>query len=355
MFTSQLSSHLSIDFDASKLERFVYRVQTMYPENPFHNFYHSCAVLQMAHHILYSTQRGQQLTPDLQLACLVAAFCHDIGHRGYTNGFENHLASGAAEHESARMEKMHVHLTVQLLWGEDDTAAILGKMPKQRQNEMRKQICEAIMGTDMKLHGVFVGDQALQRLCKEDAFFVQGVVKVSDLSSQTYGETQAQEWGRRITQEFNNQVLWEDAYGFEKCTVPYCATEVDFFKGQQFFVSKLAMPLWETFCKAAPEMEPRMKQLQVNNNVYSELARKTDSAALFKAAQRRSRQVDVQPCAVVPAPPPPPADLKKQTVVSAEEVAVVIKVPDAPLLLAKVASVLAVGLAVQVWLHSARM
>ncbi|KAH9246821.1 hypothetical protein BASA81_015599 [Batrachochytrium salamandrivorans] len=282
-------------YTLQQLSGFISKVQLGYPENPFHNFYHATAVLQNAHIVITTTNRGRSLSPELKLACLLAAFCHDIGHRGFTNTFEHNRALLTHSQLDSVLEKMHVSLTTQLLLECD----------MEITSRMRKVICEAIMGTDMKLHSSFVGQVASQRLQLDDDFLVSGIVKLSDLSSQTYGFDQAELWGRRITQEFNNQVMWEDALGMDKPSVPFCELEHDFYSGQVFFIKTFALPLWETVCQVCPELVFKQQQLGANLSMYAAKASNPSLLSLteeFKPT-RRTRNKPPTPQPVVFTPP----------------------------------------------------
>lgn len=296
------SASSSSRYTPQQLSSFIAKVQLGYPENPFHNFYHATAVLHNAHVVLSTTRRGQSLSGELKLACALAAFCHDIGHRGFTNTFEHNRAlltspSSLSPQADSVLEKMHVSLTTQLL----------AECGMEISPKMRQVICDAIMGTDMTLHSSFVGQVASQRLLLDDDFLVSGIVKVSDLSSQTYAFAQAELWGRRISQEFNNQVVWEDALGMAKPTVPFCERERDFYSGQVFFIKTFALPLWETVCQVCPELVARQHQLGANLSTYA--AKASHHAAAeedFKPPRRTPSRPPVQSPPPPPTPPTPP-------------------------------------------------
>lgn len=72
---------------------FIRHVRTLYnPNNTFHNFNHAISVSHLSFQLLY---RGAEKYFDSKgaIALLVAGLCHDIGHRGNNNAFEEETNS----------------------------------------------------------------------------------------------------------------------------------------------------------------------------------------------------------------------------------------------------------------------
>eukprot|EP00741_Cyanophora_paradoxa_P004135 tig00000769_g4016.t1 len=112
----RLDAHFGIT--RAVLRPFLSAVRQMYAPAPFHSFQHALDVC----HCMYVMirllcNRRRYLAPEDQLACIVAALCHDLSHPGTTNIFQREsqspvfLAYGAV----STLEKMHLHCALQLL------------------------------------------------------------------------------------------------------------------------------------------------------------------------------------------------------------------------------------------------
>jgi len=84
---------------------------------------------------------------------LIAALCHDIDHPGHTNAFEvNSMSELAIRHnDDAVLERHHAHTTFQLLLREPE-AALFASLPASDLKQVRKNILEGILATDMSKH-----------------------------------------------------------------------------------------------------------------------------------------------------------------------------------------------------------
>lgn len=71
----------SFRIPVDKLVNFVCCLSREYNPNPFHNFVHGFTVFHASFYTLVNSSARGILLPVDQLAMLVAAICHDVGHR----------------------------------------------------------------------------------------------------------------------------------------------------------------------------------------------------------------------------------------------------------------------------------
>ena len=78
----------SLSISEHRLATFLCRVEAGYVDNPYHSRVHAAGVLQMMHLLMRNglVQTGV-LDSITELACYMAACCHDHGHLGLTNDF----------------------------------------------------------------------------------------------------------------------------------------------------------------------------------------------------------------------------------------------------------------------------
>lgn len=73
----------ALGLDATRLQAFLRRVEAMYEHpNSYHNAIHAADVVQSLGCFLLDDGMAQRLSPAEQLALVLAAACHDVGHPG---------------------------------------------------------------------------------------------------------------------------------------------------------------------------------------------------------------------------------------------------------------------------------
>jgi len=92
----------------------------------------------------------------VNLALLVAAFCHDVNHTGRTNIFEVNSGSELATlyHDRAVLEQHHAAYTFRIL--KKDSCNIFANVKADDYKELRKLMIANILATDMKEHFDFM-------------------------------------------------------------------------------------------------------------------------------------------------------------------------------------------------------
>eukprot|EP01138_Halocafeteria_seosinensis_P000408 gb/GECG01000421.1/.p1 GENE.gb/GECG01000421.1/~~gb/GECG01000421.1/.p1 ORF type:complete len:1062 (+),score=145.17 gb/GECG01000421.1/:1-3186(+) len=155
-----------------KFISFVDRVESLYHENPFHNFYHSVSVLHAAFMMVCKTKAFRCLSFLDILGVLIAALCHDIDHPGHSQAYEINIRSALAirHNDDAVLERHHAHMTFETLHRED--CNILGNLSRSEYQHVRKVIITGILGTDMSKHFSLI-----QKLSERAAAFSEKVAE----------------------------------------------------------------------------------------------------------------------------------------------------------------------------------
>jgi hypothetical protein len=153
MFRS-LSALEELKIREEVLHSFIANVRLSYRPNPFHNFNHAFSVAHVSWMLFMEAGMSSTLSPLEMLACLLAAYCHDIDHPGNNNAFEVRTGSDLAllYSDDAVLERHHVHMTFRLLREEGGDSNILGNLAEAQYQEAREVIIKTILATDMSRH-----------------------------------------------------------------------------------------------------------------------------------------------------------------------------------------------------------
>ena len=138
--------------ERAQLLAFFFDLGEHYPRsNPFHNFCHALDVTSGTYICLRQLGAGALLSPLQQLALLLAAAGHDVGHPGTTNAAEARAQSTLFQRHGATstLEKHHAELTLALT-EKHQLLASLGGGPSEAEAAI-DLIRYAIMGTDIAL------------------------------------------------------------------------------------------------------------------------------------------------------------------------------------------------------------
>lgn len=70
-----------VGLNATKLLKFLTYIDSLYSDVPYHNSMHALQVLWATHSLLHSSNLICLLPPLYVVAIMVAAACHDVGHK----------------------------------------------------------------------------------------------------------------------------------------------------------------------------------------------------------------------------------------------------------------------------------
>mmetsp|Transcript_3829 Transcript_3829/g.6935 ORF Transcript_3829/g.6935 Transcript_3829/m.6935 type:complete len:570 (+) Transcript_3829:70-1779(+) len=190
-----------------KLEIFFNHVEEKYSKtNAYHNAIHAADVMQTAY-MLLAHLRFSELE---NLAALMAAACHDVGHPGVTNDFRIKDADDDAITYSDRSinEYMHCAMTYRILRRED--CNYLEVLSADQWSSVRKFVVGIILSTDMALH--FSQLQKLRTMIDtkgedisnfdDSPLVLETLVHSSDISAVGKPRHLALQWTDRVLEEF---------------------------------------------------------------------------------------------------------------------------------------------------------
>ncbi|KAF4033438.1 3'5'-cyclic nucleotide phosphodiesterase [Phytophthora infestans] len=202
---------------SDKFSAFSTNVANYYRSNPFHNFQHAFQVM-VAMHIMLRTECRRYFSGLEIFAMLIASLCHDIDHPGNNNDFELKMLSPMAltHNDDAVLERHHCRVTFIIL--NHKSAKILQHLDHERHKRVRHLIISCILATDMSKHfeKCKILEGLTRRQLSEKRLLLMGIlVRAADLSHYLLPFSQAQEWGARLLDEFQNQAATEAEHGVQ--------------------------------------------------------------------------------------------------------------------------------------------
>jgi len=253
------------------LQTFGIKVCAEYLPNPFHNSSHAWSVLQASNHMLITlgTEATSLLGKVDILALLVAALCHDLGHPGTNNLFQQKICSPLAlrYNDVSILENHHAAMTFELLSKNPD-ANVLANLCQKDFRAARRTICRSILSTDLSVH-----ERDLARLrtrqtkpfAKESdedrELVVSAMLHAADLSNPCRGAALAEKWARLLAQEFLLQTEQEASEGIGVSGFMLngyqASTEI-------FFITTFVKPLWDTMAVLFPPLDFYVAEIQKN-------------------------------------------------------------------------------------------
>lgn len=268
----------SINLDA--FNRFLEKVKANYLNNPFHNFYHGFTVFHSSYVLLNIPKVLEVLNSEETLAIMIAALCHDVGHRGYTNVYEMNVLSDISitYNDKSVLENYHTSLAFRILQESDSN--IISHLPREGYRYIRKIIIECILSTDMTKHFPLIANHTarfkeavenpigtLEEDCLHLACFI---VHSCDIGHPTKELNVYCKWSKLVCEEFSNQYNQEIKNGL-------VATEFmkglgdpkSYYKNEVGFLSVIVKPLWECYkLWIEDETQEYLDNLHNNLSVY---------------------------------------------------------------------------------------
>ena len=139
---------------------FLWRCQYYYSRhnNPFHNFLHGVTVCHAAYYFLNNVPQLGEIQNHQKLGFLTACLGHDLDHRGKNNAYEVSSTSRLAIRyfDNSPLENHHAATLFKIL-NYDDSRIFLDVADDQMA-EIKKNMIENILATDMKHHMSIVAD-----------------------------------------------------------------------------------------------------------------------------------------------------------------------------------------------------
>ncbi|KAL4441504.1 hypothetical protein ABPG77_002008 [Micractinium sp. CCAP 211/92] len=242
--------------------------EAYHPHNPYHNSSHAADVTQALGAMLAADDFASQLSDLEQLAVIIAAAIHDVGHPGVNNDFLIRTQSEAAVayNDQSINENMHAAAGFKLLAKKENN--FLSRLPAEDFRAVRRLVIRIILSTDMARHHDSVEDfTASLRLWGPDlrawapdkrAVALQLLVHAADISNPARPLRFSSQWGRKVHEEFFAQGDKESALGLPvsaicdrgRASVP---------QSQLTFIEYVVRPCFSALAEFAPNFVSRVQ------------------------------------------------------------------------------------------------
>ena len=266
-----------LNIDSSMLARYIAEIGKNYHDRPFHNLQHSACVSHFTFKLLTCTEAIEKLTKYQQFSILIGAVVHDVDHPGNTNLFEINSASELAlrYNDYAVLENHHCSTAFRLM--RKPNMQVLSTLSKTIANDIRKMIISCVMATDMAVHFELIAETNLKAKdgidfneLKDQTFVGKILLHAADLSNPVRPFHMTREWARRISLEFNDQVIREQALGMPVLGFMMTPDEKAFCRNETGFSSFVVLPMWKAVSGLYPQLTFLVDQLEDNVRVWKE-------------------------------------------------------------------------------------
>mmetsp|Transcript_74799 Transcript_74799/g.173273 ORF Transcript_74799/g.173273 Transcript_74799/m.173273 type:complete len:518 (+) Transcript_74799:112-1665(+) len=300
---NNLFSTFAIDQD--KAHRFLERAASKYASQdavPYHNNLHAADATQSVHALLGDIGFANFLDNLSGLTLVLSAAIHDMGHDGRSNNFHINVQDDLAltYNDRSILENFHVSQAFRILTAEHD-ANILSSLDQCQYVEARKQIIEAVLGTDMAHHFLHVGNfkAVSQRLEDDPLSWVEdtegaNILRVmtlhaADTSTPAKPPEISDQWTENLRTEFFRQGDLEKELGLP--VSPLCDRETVMFASSQVgFMQFIVKPTFELFVDMTPKMSGViLQEVEANLKVWLERKEKEAEAAAEAAVSPSTR------------------------------------------------------------------
>lgn len=263
-------------------QQFLYKVRLNYLNNAFHNFFHGFSVLHSAYFLLNLPKINEIFNNQEIFSILVAALCHDLGHRGYTNLYESNISSELAltYNDISILENYHTSLTFKLI--NENDSNIFKNISKDTVRYVRKIIIECILSTDMMKHFPLIGTHTdrFKQISQnpigsldQDCVHLSGfIVHCCDIGHPTKVLKVYKKWSKLVCEEFSNQYTQEIANNLPPTEfMKGLSNPSSYYKNEIGFLSIIVKPLWECFTLwASSSIDECMNNLNENIRHYQD-------------------------------------------------------------------------------------
>ena len=222
---SRLGFFTEFKIDNDTFISFLWRCNYYYTRNnnPFHNFLHAITVTHGGFYFLTQVKElSDMLTSHKKLAFITSCLGHDLDHRGKNNAFEVSSGSELAIRyfDKSPLENHHAATLFKILKIQDSD--IFVDVPNDKLKEIKLNIIENILATDMKVHFPMLANfkekvaSQSHLICKitmtigTDSNILEATkmfTHCADLSGSCKERLISERWSHLVNQEFIEQVI----------------------------------------------------------------------------------------------------------------------------------------------------
>ncbi|KAI9188461.1 uncharacterized protein BJ171DRAFT_420001 [Polychytrium aggregatum] len=260
-----------------KLLTYALTIRRNYRDNAYHNFTHAVAV---SHAIYYLAKTGisrKYLEEIEEFSMLLAAFNHDIDHRGTNNAFQKSAHTALADfYSTSTMERHHFNHAMTIL--NTPHHNIFERLSPNEYQRCLKTFEHGILATDLALY--FKNRKPTEALegCYNKADsqhreLLRGLIMTcSDLSSMTKRWEGSQHTADQVYSEFFEQGDKERALGLPFSSPLMDRSNTSKIPKMQFeFYGAIVAPAFALLAKLVPEVQPLYDSVLANQSRWKVL------------------------------------------------------------------------------------
>uniref|UniRef100_A0A182J7G4 Phosphodiesterase n=1 Tax=Anopheles atroparvus TaxID=41427 RepID=A0A182J7G4_ANOAO len=261
-----------------KLARFVLLVQKGYRDTPYHNWWHAFSVAHFAYTLMKNLRLIERgiITKMQGFSFLIAAFCHDLDHRGISNSYQTQTSSPLARlysSEGSVNERHHLSQAICIL--NDSSSKILDGLSTTEFKECIDYLRELILATDLANHFRIL--PRLKRLRAENLaeganqrLLLSLMITCCDLNDQIKSWNTVQHVAHLVYAEFFAEGDLEKQMGLrpnammdrKKACIPMLQIE---------FLTTVIRPTFEILVQIFPETSPFLDTIDSNRAQWEQV------------------------------------------------------------------------------------
>ncbi|XP_073768492.1 dual 3',5'-cyclic-AMP and -GMP phosphodiesterase 11A isoform X2 [Danio rerio] len=266
--------------DYETLCRWLLTVRKNYRMVLYHNWRHAFNVCQCMFSMLTTAGFQETLTEMETLALIVGCICHDLDHRGTNNAFQAKTGSALSllYGTSATLEHHHFNHAVMILQSEGHN--IFSNLSSHEYGELMQLLKQSILATDLTLY--FQNRNSFFELVnkgeynwnvKEHREMCRSMLMTAcDLGAVTKPWEISHKVAELVTSEFFEQGDRERSELKLTPSAIFDRNRKDELPGLQLeWIDGICAPLYETFAKLNPKLQPMMDLIKANRAKWEEL------------------------------------------------------------------------------------
>eukprot|EP00163_Fabomonas_tropica_P034870 TRINITY_DN991_c0_g1_i2.p1 TRINITY_DN991_c0_g1~~TRINITY_DN991_c0_g1_i2.p1 ORF type:complete len:801 (+),score=175.11 TRINITY_DN991_c0_g1_i2:1812-4214(+) len=262
----------SLSIPTDKLSHFVLSVCQTYRNVPYHNFHHAMDVAHAMYLFIKTAHLDERFTDVQQLALIVSAMCHDLGHPGLNNRYHTLSNSTLALRYNYRsvLEQHHASLAFRILSSPDSD--ITANMTAQAKSQVRDIVVATILSTDMAFHANYVkkgnalGEVTKDRILTDDELTLLFCchLKAADIFNICRPFDIARAWAEKLQVEFLKQGDLERQKDLPVLPFMDRTKHPHVANGQVNFINMMGEGFFKTFAGLMPVYTPYHTQCLSN-------------------------------------------------------------------------------------------
>ncbi|KAJ3203842.1 High affinity cAMP-specific 3',5'-cyclic phosphodiesterase 7A, partial [Clydaea vesicula] len=238
-----------------KFLNFLKKIQDGYiNENPYHNSIHATDVTHAMYYYISRKRIWDFLTPEEQIAAIIAPMIHDYAHPGVNNAYLVSVVDPLAIRYSDQsvLENFHCSTVFEIMLQDDYN--FLENLTLEERKPIRDMIISMVLATDMTYHFDWVGKfktkmsgNGLNLEQKVDRkLLLNMAIKCADVNNPSKPLEQSQNWTELVMEEFYRQGDRERENGVP-ISMFYDRNNPDVPKCQLGFIDYIVYPIFETW------------------------------------------------------------------------------------------------------------